>query len=273
MKKLLVITDLDASFIDENYSYAEAVDAINALREREFPLIFNSSKTLIECSALAEELQLDTPRVAENGGIIAAPRRFTLPPLDQEWKTEGELKTFITGLSRDFILSEAHALRTEHNYKFLGFADWTAEELTEKTRLSLDAATMAKQRHVSEPIIWSDTEERWEEFKAVLHTKDIRTLRGGKFIHLMGSSDKADGLRIIKRIYEAIEPETEWISVALGDSANDKSMLESADIGILIPHADGPYIEPSGEHIIHAKAPASKGWNDSILELLSTLAL
>jgi mannosyl-3-phosphoglycerate phosphatase len=177
----------------------------------------------------------------------------------------------ITGLSREYILSEAHQARDENEYSFEGFSDWTCEELSSKTGLTHDAAKLAKQRNVSEPILWNDTDERWEDFKSLMEAKGIRTLRGGKFIHLMGPSDKADGLRVTKQLYQQKYPETEWVTVALGDSANDQSMLESADIAIVIPHADGAQIQVSGTHVIHAKYPASKGWNEAILNLLSTL--
>ena len=276
MKKLLIITDLDASFIDESYAYTEALEAVEQITDLGFPLVFNSSKTLIECSSLADELKLTTPQIAENGGIIAVPHDSELSSLcetsdTEKWESHEGAKTLITGLSREFILKEAHQAREEHGYAFEGFSDWTAEELSSKTGLALTAAELAKQRHVSEPIIWSDTQERWEDFQSQMQAKGIRTLRGGKFIHLMGPSDKADGLRVTKQLYQKKYPDTKWVTVALGDSANDQSMIEAADVGIVIPHADGLHIEPSGKHIIHARYPASKGWNDSMLHLLSTL--
>ena len=279
MKKLLIITDLDASFIDENYEYTDALEAVGQLSKLGFPLVFNSSKTLIECAALAKELQLTTPLIAENGGIIAVPHDSELSPLSPlcqpsaqlAWEPKDESTTLITGLSREYILTAAHRAREENGYSFEGFSDWTHEELSIKTGLSHDAAKLAMQRHVSEPILWKDTAERWEDFQSQMQVKGIRTLQGGKFIHLMGPSDKADGLRVTKQLYEKKYPETQWVTVALGDSANDQSMLESADIAIVIPHANGAQIQVNSTDTIHAKYPASKGWNDSILKLLSTL--
>ena len=96
---------------------------------------------------------------------------------------------------------------------------------------------MAVQRHVSEPILWHDSETQWEKFSTQLEAKGIRTLRGGKFIHLMGRADKADGFMITRELYKAQFPISPWTTVAVGDSANDQSMLESADIAIVIPHS------------------------------------
>jgi len=276
MKKLLIVTDLDASFIDENYQYTEAIEAITKLKELNFPLVFNSSKTLVECEALANKLGLDTPRIAENGGIIAVPQTseiasVCIPSDKHAWKDEGNYKTLITGLSRDFILRQAHKAREQSGFHFKGFDDWTPEELSEITGLTIDDAVLAKQRHVSEPILWDDTNSNWHQFSSLMEAKWIRTLRGGKFIHLMGPSDKADGLELTKQIYTEKYPEIDWITVAIGDSDNDYSMLLNADKGILIPHEDGPKLEINSSNITLAKQPSSKGWNDAVLELIKSI--
>ena len=276
MKKFLIVTDLDASFIDESYQYTEALEAINKLKELDFPLVFNSSKTLVECEALANKLKLETPRIAENGGIIAVPKTSEIssactPSEEHSWKDEGDYKTLITGLSRDFILRKAHKARKEYGFDFKGFDDWSPRELSEITGLSINDAELAKQRHVSEPILWNDTHSNWHQFSSLMEAKWIRTLRGGRFIHLMGPSDKADGLKVTKQIYTEKYPEIDWVTVAIGDSDNDHSMLHNADKGILIPHDDGPKLEINSPTITLAKHPSSKGWNDAVLELIRTL--
>ncbi len=276
MKKLLIVTDLDASFIDESYQYTEAIEAVERLRALGFPLVFNSSKTLAELESIAQELQLTTPLIAENGGIVAVPQTSELsgqcvPSPEQDWKTQGDHTTLITGLSREYILKHAHEAREQSGYTFEGFSDWSEEELSLKTGLSIADASLAKQRYVSEPILWQDSQESWNQFNSIMQSKGIRTLRGGKFIHLMGQADKADGLKVTRQLYETQFPETPWTTVAIGDSANDQSMLESADIAIVIPHADGLQLQIDAPHVIHAKYPASKGWNDAVLSLSSTL--
>ncbi len=275
MKKFLIITDLDASFIDEKYEYRLAIDAVERIKDLGVPLVFNSSKTLSECEFLAHELNLKTPMIAENGGVVSVPAgseltAYCMSAGGENWHDEQGSMHLITGLSRGFILEQAHRLRDENEYDFEGFSDWSSQKLSDMTGLSIDAASLAKRRHVSEPILWNDTEERWLKFKAEMSEYEIRTLRGGKFVHLMGPSDKADGLRVVKGLYEKQSPDLDWVTVALGDSANDKSMLEEADIGIVIPHEGGPRIKPDGGHIIYASDLSSRGWNDSVLDLLTS---
>ena len=277
MKKLLIVTDLDASLIDESYQYAEALEAINQLQTHGFPLVLNSSKTLAELGSLAHELQLTTPLIAENGGIIAVPKTSELTSVitsdPQDWKDQGPYKTLVAGKSIESILQHAHQARLDHGYTFEGFSDWSDEELAAKTGLTITDASLAKQRNVSEPILWQDSDQHWEQFRSHMLTHGIRTLRGGRFIHLMGPADKADGLRVTRLLYESQSPETDWTTVAIGDSANDQSMLEAADIAIVIPHDNGPQIQVNAPRVINAKYPASKGWNDAVLNLLSTISL
>jgi len=248
MKKYLIVTDLDASFIDENYEYKEAIDAIERISSLGCPLVFNSSKTLIECQALAKELNLTSPVISENGGIITVPSNSELTPLcqassEQDWQQKEDCTSLITGLSIDYILSHAHQIREEYGYDFAGFSDWSPQQLMEITGLSEKGAELAKQRQV-------------------------RALRGGKFIHLMGDCDKSDGLKVTKELYQQKYPDDEWVTIAIGDSDNDLSMLESADIAIVIPHSSGFKIQVNGAHVIQAKSPSSKGWNDALLSVL-----
>jgi len=89
---------------------------------------------------------------------------------------------------------------------------------------------------------------------------------------LMGEVDKADGLVCARALYEKQQPKVDWKTIAVGDSANDLAMLEAADIALVIPHADGPHILPKAPRVVHASRPATKGWNDTILTLLTELS-
>lgn len=256
-RKLLFVTDLDATFLDHSYSWAQAAPAILRLRKLGLPLVLNSSKTLAEMEDLAKQLDLDSPIVAENGGLLAIRK-----------ERPGDYQVEINGMARSEILLAAHDLRRQMGYQFAGFADWSDQELAERTGLSMPQAQRSRSRLATEPISWNDTESHRFAFAEALATKGIRMLRGGRFWHLMGDADKADGSAAALKFYQDREPDVEWIVVALGDSANDTAMLEAADIAVVIPHADGPHITPNAPHVVHAPFPTSKGWNAAVLTLL-----
>jgi mannosyl-3-phosphoglycerate phosphatase len=256
-KKFLVLTDLDGTFLDHSYSWDEAKPAMARLRELGLPLVLNSSKTVAEMEDLATELGLQSPLVAENGGLLAIPNDRT-----------GDYSVQIKGLPRKEILEVAHGLRSQMGYKFEGFADWSDQELAERSGLSIIQSQRSLARLATEPFSWEDSESLRLEFADQLSIRGIRILRGGRFWHLMGASDKADGSASVLKYYQELEPDTEWQVIALGDSANDTAMLEAADIAVVIPHSDGAHISPKAPRVVHAPFPTTKGWNAAILSLL-----
>ena len=267
-KRLMIVTDLDGSLLDDSYSWAAALPALEAIQYLKIPLVLNSSKTLSEMSELANALGTLGPVVSENGGLLAVHQDSGLMDGGSGVVRSGDYLTEVNGLSRDFILSQAHALREREGYQFSGFADWSVEQVSARTGLSSGMARRSYSRHATEPIVWDDTPERREVFEASLAEVGIRILRGGRFLHLMGPADKADGSRAALKLYEQAMPDVDWLTVAVGDSENDLAMLEAADIAVVIPHADGPHIAPSSTRVVTASSPSSAGWNEAILTIL-----
>jgi len=252
MKKLLISTDLDSTLLYEDYSYLEAKPLLAELRQLGFPVVLNSSKTLSEMREIAAELATGAPIISENGGVLQMP--------------DGSVQ--FVGLEREEILRVAHGLREGGGLKFEGFADWTAEQLVKLTGLPLKGANLAKDRLSTEPILWEDSEEKLEEFRRELQKEGIRALLGGQFVHLMGENDKAEGMKVALSYYKELEPDVEWVTVALGDGDNDVKMLEEADRAVVIPREDGVKIQAKNDKLIVAERIAAAGWADSITKIL-----
>ncbi|MEI6891895.1 MAG: HAD-IIB family hydrolase [Pontiella sp.] len=261
-ERYLISTDLDASLLDETYSWKAAEPALNRLAEAKAGLVLNSSKTVSEMQDMARELSaipgLGAPvLVAENGGALALPDET------------GTYQVACLGHSRTEILSLAHALRATHGYLFTGFADMEPEEVVELTGLSLESAVRAMDRDSTEPILWNDSEARWTAFVAALEKEGLRAVRGGRFIHLMGAStDKAEGMAAALAHFRTLEPMNRWTVVALGDSPNDLGMLDAADIAVAIPNpAHRESLQPAATRCIFPEQPGPAGWNEAVLTL------
>lgn len=264
-RKFLIVTDLDSSLLDEDYGYEGALDALQMLRDRGYPLVLNSSKTYAELRELAHELGQCDAVVAENGGLIAIRQGSAIAP-------EGDADHFgyirhAAGMLREEILALAHDLRARGRYSFEGFSDWSVSEVVNHTGLSTEAAIRAMDRETTEPIHWHGSDAELKEFLTSM--EGVKALRGGRFIHLMGDVDKVLGMRYLLDKYQKAEPGTHWTVVAVGDSANDKAMLEAADIAVVIPHADGVKVEPENPQLTVASEPGSKGWGQIISKLLN----
>lgn len=255
-KNYIVFTDLDGTLLDHHsYSHAPAQPALDLLASLDVPVILNSSKTLQEIDHIASGLKQNFPRIAENGSLIADPET-------------GDVHTF--GGDYDRICSVIDALRDEHDYKFQGFHDWTAEQLAEDTGLPLDAATRAGARQGSEPIRWSDTDERLESFRQQLAEVGLTLNRGGRYWHVMWQADKAQAMEYLVKTYT--EGKHRPTVVALGDGPNDRNMLAAADIAVIVHNPDGVIIDlppRDGQIVYRTSLAGPSGWNQAIQEIIN----
>jgi mannosyl-3-phosphoglycerate phosphatase len=208
---------------------------------------------------IAECGLLPAPLVAENGGVLAIPDADA--PLGYRIEC--------LGLSRAFILASAHRLRDQHGYDFEGFADMQPGDVMRITGLSLEAAEMAMDRQATEPILWNGSDQEWADFSAALKRDGIRAVRGGRFIHLMGPADKADGQRAALEFCQTQYPEVLWRLIALGDSPNDLGMLDTADVAVVINNpAHEIVLKPTALQCVYPSKQGPMAWNEAVLNSL-----
>ncbi|OOY50799.1 HAD-IIB family hydrolase [Solemya velum gill symbiont] len=253
---LLVFTDLDGTLLEhDGYSWDKARTALVCLHESGVPTIPVSSKTLAELEVLAELIGFNGPIVGENGCVIRFP--------------DCEIDIAPPGYER--ICTFLEDCRIRDGYQFTGFADMSVEAVTESTGLSFEEAALAKQRLASEPLLWQDSAARLQAFKLQAEHAGLVTLHGGRFLHLLGNTNKGEALNSITEWYRgqgyAIKQ-----TIALGDSDNDRLMLEAADVPIIIRKPDKSHItlEERTDALLSSK-PGPAGWNEMILQQLDTI--
>jgi mannosyl-3-phosphoglycerate phosphatase len=253
---LIIFTDLDGTLLDHHsYSWQPARPALKQLAEKSIPLILCTSKTAAEVSLLHNELVLNTPYIVENGaGIILS-------------KDPGDAHFF--GKPYAELVDLVQQIRQTKGYRFKGFCDFSVAEVVAETGLDAAKAKLAKQRLCSEPLRWDDEPEALIEFTAELAAHGLQLLRGGRFYHVLSNrADKGLALRWLLDNYPPPRPASSWYSVALGDGPNDQSLLEAADLAVVIPSASGLSPKPRNSTVIYATAPGPVGWNQTLLEIL-----
>jgi D-glycerate 3-kinase len=260
----MISTDLDATLLNDEYQWAPAKPALQRLAGRGAYVVLNSSKTFSEMRLLAETLISEcgvrrAPIVAENGAVLALP----------DDAADGGYRLTHTGIRRERIVAFARRLREEFSYRFEGFADMQPDDVVAHTGLTLDAARLAMDRKGTEPIFWRDSDEAWQAFEQALVGEGIRAVRGGRFIHLMGAKDKVVGQEEALRWCQERDFRSLWRVIALGDSPNDKGMLDAADIAVVIqnPHARAG-LAPSALYNVFPSHFGPVAWNTAILSIL-----
>lgn len=258
IQQLIVFTDLDGTLLDhDTYSHAAAEEALSLLQSKKIPLILASSKTAAEIAPLRHQLGFDhCEGIVENGAGLLEP---------------GEIEdSGATDYRR--ILARLAELPDSLRSQFCGFSDWTAEQVADRTGLSLQGAKLAKTRRFSEPGLWTGDAQMFGEFCRLLGQDGLVVQQGGRFISLSYGGNKADRMAEVKKRYEANQ--RGCFSIALGDAGNDVAMLEAADLGVIIPnptHKGIPNLpgEDTGS-IIRAASAGPVGWNETIKSILAT---
>ncbi|MCH2179878.1 MAG: HAD hydrolase family protein, partial [Mariniblastus sp.] len=160
-------------------------------------------------------------------------------------------------------------IRRQFEFRFEGFSNWTPFQLSKCTNLSLESAQRALQRYATEPILWGDTDANWSGFEDALTANELVVVQGGRFSHVMGATDKADGMTRVLDLYQACYKNSSFTTIAVGDSPNDIGMLERADIGVVIPN---PYntepLELNRKKCVRALAPGPSGWNSAVSDVV-----
>lgn len=256
IENLIIFTDLDGTLLDhETYSHAEALPALNRLKQLEIPLILASSKTAAEIIPLRAELGFcHCEAIVENGSGILEAGNGDQGAGEGYQRIRQILDTLPAGL-RD---------------RYEGFSDWSAEEVSARTGLTLAQAQMAKQRRFSEPGLWLGNEADREKFVAAINAHGLSALQGGRFMTLSFGGNKAERMVEIARRYSTAVGDR--FTVALGDAENDVAMIEEARLGVIIPNpAHGGIPRLDGEdtgQVIRAPFAGPKGWNQVITSLL-----
>lgn len=273
--RTVIFTDLDGTLLDHHdYRFEAASPIIDFLNQAGIPWILNTSKTLAELRDLTQALNNRHPLIIENGGGIAIPTTYSLPTsLAASAATRvGDYRLIALGAQRSFMLSVLEPLKAK--FRFQGFDTITDQELVALTGLNLTQAHQARERYFSEPLVWRDRPEALSDFSAELATHSLHLLRGGRFIHVLGESDKG---RAMQRVLEYWFADTRGngreplVTIALGDSDNDRAMLEAAGHAILVrsPTHAPPEIDHPRLRISAHTAP--QGWAEGLSQVLKEL--
>lgn len=263
----IVVTDLDGTLLDHHsYSYQAALPALDLLAKLGIPVVLNTSKTYAELLPLIRSLKLEHPFVVENGAAIYWPENYF--PFEAQ-------TTVTLGTKRKQILAAIAEHKNCFSPPLQGFADWDVTRLISHTGLDPASAELALQRDYSEPLLWRYDDQQLSVFERQLATHGLTLLKGGRFVHVIGESDKGVAQEWLRSRYQRLWGQPVKV-IALGDGANDIAMLEQADYPVLIrsPQNSAPALSAAAQN--RCIIPSGTGpiaWNNAIHTLFEQLGL
>ena len=265
---LVVFTDLDGTLLDHHtYGWDEARPALERCKSLRVPVIMASSKTRAELEVLRRELSLSAPFIAENGGGVFFPPEMAQGPPSDAFMDRGLWKWSL-GLPYSRVVKALQGMREELGLDLRGYRDMTIEEISRSTGLGREAAGLSAMREYDEPFMVVD--EGPGDREALMENalrRGLMVSAGGRFYHLQGGNDKGRAMEKLLSWYEAQAKEV--VSVALGDSPNDFSMLERARHPVLVrSERDFPGVKEQIPRLRVTREKGPRGWNEAVLEIL-----
>lgn len=237
------------------------------LKDRHVPVVPVTSKTRREVEALCQALSFADPFITENGSGVFVPlgdRRFEL----SQTETWDRYQVLQLGCTYADARQGLGYIGEQLGESLLGFGDLSVEDVVERTGLTPEEAELAKARDFTEPFVIPKTIPP-DVIQATVEASGFRVVVGDRFSHLIGQgAGKGTATQLLIEAYRAAAPDQPITTIGLGNSPNDRDMLEAVDIPIIVPGRIGPHPGLMGRGWQVAPAPGAQGWADIVSELM-----
>jgi len=266
MREKIIFTDLDGSLLDEETYQASPADSLlEMLDNLGVPVVFNSSKTFPEMLKIRRLLGNRQPFVVENGSAVYVPFDHDIASTTGLETIDG-YRRYVLGTARrrlrEFLRSSAAG------FNYVALTDMSERECASATGLTPSDIQLAQTREFSEPLLWNGSHESQVELAEAAKSEGLRLLTGGRFVHLMGDTDKSLAQRWLVDQFR-LSHQKNYRVVAIGDSQNDVQMLADADYPVLVRsnRHDFPRVDTNAD-IYRTRRVGPSGWHEAIRSIV-----
>lgn len=261
----LIFTDLDGTLLDrDTYSWEAARPALDRLKRQGVPWVFVTSKTRAEVEFWRRALGNGHPFIVENGGAAFVPLGY-FPNAILRGKRRDVYEAFEWGRPYEELVDDLHRASQNSQCRVRGFHEMTPEEVSRLCDLSLEQAVLAKQREYDEPFLILDP-DRAGALAAAIEGEGRLWTRGGRFWHILGTSDKALAVEALCALFE--QGNARVRTIGLGDGLNDASFLNVVDTPVLIRSQQTAELKARVPRGLVTDFPGPAGWNEAVLALI-----
>ncbi len=232
----IVFTDLDGTLLDhDTYSYECSLPGIELLKRNDIPLILVSSKTFYEMEKLSLKLKSSYPFIFENGSGVA-------------FYNENQFSPVILGQPVNELIDVFQKISGFFPGKTLHLLEMEVKAVQEVTGLSLERSKLARERLASLPFLIQG-EKQLNQAEIIKLNKKIKKYnasitKGGRFYHLIAKSvSKGKAIQYLMKRYQKEMSADNFLSMGIGDSLNDLSMLKEVDFPFLVRIKDKSYLK------------------------------
>mgnify|MGYP005837185127 CR=1 FL=1 len=271
MARWIVFSDLDGTLLDaRSYDFSAAQPAIDYLKQNGIPLVLCTSKTHPEVIALRQRLQIDDPFIVENGSaLFFSPDYFT--DLAEPVGIYGDYRAIVLGKTYDQILTFLSDLKDTYQLPIRGFSEMNLQAVQHYTNLPAAEAALARNRFFSEPFVLEEGSDLPDSVKKKIQAGGFRLLRGNRFFHLLGNSDKGLATRRLIELFRKKWPDEKLITMGIGDSMNDLEMLREVDVPVLVNKPDGTHQQGIGlDNLLLTRGIGPEGWREAIEQCIKS---
>ncbi|MGV3003166.1 HAD-IIB family hydrolase [Vibrio sp. E150_018] len=282
----IIFSDLDGTLLDHNDYSIDAVEPVlKKLALLSVDVIPTTSKTFAELQFLMPQLGLTTPFIVENGAAVFIPKpnpKTNTALMNQPEGTESIQDYWYKSFTqpRSHWQTSIEQAKRQFEGCFSLMTEMSATQVAELTGLTEEEAQRALQRDYSEPVSWHGSVEQEQSFIEFMQQCGATVLKGGRFLHIGGCAQKGIAMEWLMNVYQRdllqqgdllqkAEQQKDWFSIALGDSGNDISMLELADIAVRIrsEHHDFPILSRE-QGVIDSDNYGPTGWAECVNHIL-----
>ena len=112
----------------------------------------------------------------------------------------------------------------------------------------------------TDPIYWMDSEKKKKKFENEINLMGLKIEFGGRFMHVSQNFNKG---MAVKQFLKIINIKNNFITISLGDSQNDLSMLNLTDYSCVIKSKKKLDLKKS-KNKYYSKIIAPEGWKESL---------
>jgi len=142
----------------------------------------------------------------------------------------------------------------------------SVEEVAKDSGLSLEFASLAKQREYSETFKIEGDKQRRNLALNKIKEAGLNYTHGGRYYDTMKGNDKGKATQILIRLFEQEFGGVETIGI--GDSENDLPMLAAVDIPVLVQKPNKLWEEIDLANVRKVPGIGPEGWKKVIADLI-----